>query len=76
MMMVNWTAETADEVYSFIRDYIRVQGYPPTIRNISDGCHMSRTNVIRYLDKLEAERRIRRDPGIPRGISLLHEDHE
>ncbi len=71
--MAHWTEAVADEVYRFIHAYKKAHGFPPSIRNISDGCLISRSNVIRYLDKLEARGRIKREPNIPRGITLLDE---
>lgn len=72
--MANWNDVLAQEVYDFIGQYIADHGYAPSIRDISKGCNMSRSNVIRYLDRLEANRRIKRDPGVSRGISLLEDD--
>ena len=63
--------ETSEEVFQFIRRYIVEKGFAPTIRDISDGCYMSATNVIRYLDKLEAKGRISREPNKPRSIHIL-----
>ncbi|MBZ0291669.1 MAG: hypothetical protein K8L99_03795 [Anaerolineae bacterium] len=72
--MRNWTNDIADELLQFIKAYAAQHGFPPTIREMSAGCFMSRTNVIRYLDKLEATNRIQREPGIPRGIMILNDD--
>ena len=63
-----------DEVYDFIRAYLREHSHPPTLREIGAGLHMSYPNVVRYLDRLEAHGRIMRRPGKSRGITLL--DHE
>jgi SOS-response transcriptional repressor LexA len=62
---------TSEAVYIFIRDYIREHHYSPTIREISKACYVSRSNVIRYLVKLEELGLIQRDPGVPRSISLV-----
>ncbi len=71
--MSRWTEQVAEEVYQFIRAYKKAHGFPPSIRNIADHCLISRTNVIRYLDKLEKQELIRREPNIPRGITILDE---
>lgn len=63
--------ETVDSVYAFICNYIETQGYPPSQREIAQGCFMSVGNVVRYLDKLEARGFLYREPNIPRGIQLL-----
>ena len=72
--MAYWTGEMTEEILQFIKDYAREHGYPPTIREIAQFCHTSRTNVLRYLDRLEKWRRIQREPGIPRGITILDKD--
>jgi len=66
----------SEEVYQYIRRYIAENGFAPTIREISEGCYMSATNVIRYLDKLEAWGRISREPRTPRSIRLLEQEHD
>ena len=58
-------------VYRFIETYMQANGFAPSVRNIADGCFMSRSNVIRYLDKLEAWGYITREPGQARSIALL-----
>ena len=62
-----------ESVYHFIRHYIEQHGYAPSQQEIADGCYLSRTNLIRYLDRLEAQGHIAREPGQPRSISLLDE---
>ena len=65
-----------DEVYVFIRVYLRQHGHPPTLREIGAGLHMSYPNVIRYLDRLEGHGRIARRPGKSRGITVLEPEHD
>lgn len=60
-----------DQMYGFIRAYLRQHGHPPTLREIAEGCYMSYGSVFRYLDKLEAHGRIARKPGKSRSITLL-----
>lgn len=72
-VMGTLNAKTANIVYSFICTYVAANGYPPSLRELSKGCYMSVASVIRYLDRLEAEGRLRRDPNISRGITLLHD---
>jgi repressor LexA len=69
--------ETVEQVYAFIKAYIREHTYPPTLKEIGKGCYMSRTNVTRYVDRLQGMGRLARDPKRARGITLLDEhDHE
>jgi DNA-binding MarR family transcriptional regulator len=65
-----------DEVYVFIRAYIRQHGSSPTLREIAAGCYMSPPSVVRYLDKLEAHGRIARRPRKSRGITVLDPEHD
>jgi repressor LexA len=60
-----------DQVYIFVRDFIRQHGYPPTLREIAAGLYVGTTSVLRCLDILEARGRIFRKPRKSRGISLL-----
>lgn len=56
----------------FLRSFWDEQGYPPTVRDIVNGCGISSTSVVDYnLDILEQEGYIRRHSGISRGIELL-----
>jgi SOS-response transcriptional repressor LexA len=65
-----------EEVYDFIRSYMRQHSHPPTLREIGANLHMSYPNVIRYLDRLEAQGRIIRRPGKSRGITVLDPEHD
>ncbi|MBI4294544.1 MAG: transcriptional repressor LexA [Chloroflexi bacterium] len=59
-------------ILSFIRDFVEEHGYPPSIRDIATGCHISSTSVVAYnLDILEKGGYIRRDPEVSRGVEVL-----
>ena len=61
-------------ILSFIRDFLERRGYPPSIREIAQACHISSTSVVDYnLDILEREGYIRRSPVVSRGIDLPDE---
>ena len=66
--------ETSETVYQFICDYIQLQGYAPTLREIAAACYLGRSTVIRHLDKLEAAGRITREGGQARSITITHEE--
>ena len=66
--------ELTAAVYVFVCDYIKVHGYAPSLREISQATYMSPTNVVRYLDRLSAQGRLMREPNVPRSIVLLDED--
>jgi hypothetical protein len=63
--------QTLEDVFAFLCQYNRQFGYSPTLREVAGACYMSRPNMYRYLDQLEAQGRISRDSGIARGITLI-----
>lgn len=61
-----------DEIYKFIREHIQKQGYPPTVREICQGCSISSTSTVGYhLQKLEDKGFIKRLYGSSRAIRLV-----
>jgi repressor LexA len=59
-------------ILRFIRDFIRDKDYPPSIRDIQEGCNISSTSVVDYnLKALERLGYIRRDREVSRAIELL-----
>ena len=60
------------KIIDFVRHFWLERGYPPTIRDIVNGCGISSTSVVDYnLNILEGEGYIRRHPEVSRGIELL-----
>jgi repressor LexA len=66
--------DIVEQVYAYIRAYIQEHTYPPTLKEIADAHFMSRSNVTRYLDRLQGMGLIARDPGRSRGITLLDDE--
>src|SRR5438105_3846322 len=63
--------ERAQEILSFIRDFGRERGYPPTIREIGAAFGISSTNGVRYyLNLLAREGYLKRSSKISRGIGV------
>ena len=61
-----------NSILHFIRDFIREHDYPPSIRDIQDGCGISSTSVVDYnLKALERLGYIRRDREVSRAIELV-----
>jgi len=61
-------------IIDFIHRFLADRGYPPTVRDIVNGCEISSTSVAAYnLDILKKEGYIRRHPEVSRGIELLDE---
>ena len=55
----------------FIRRFLAVSGYPPSVRDIQTGCGISSTSVVAYnLDILEREGYLHRHAEVSRGIEL------
>ncbi len=63
--------ETTDAVYAMIRAYRVQHGNSPSQREIAQVCFLSRPAIIRHLDRLEMQGKIRRAPGKARGIQLI-----
>ena len=59
-------------ILSFIREFIAQHDYPPSIRDIQEGCAISSTSVVDYnLKALERSGHIRRDREVSRAIELV-----
>jgi repressor LexA len=64
-------SQKQQNILSFIQDFLDENGYPPSVRDIARGCHISSTSVVEYhLNILQKEDHIRRKPEISRGIEL------
>jgi repressor LexA len=60
------------QILDFLRNFIEEKDYPPSIRDIQEGCGISSTSVVDYnLRKLEEKNCIRRDREVSRGIEIL-----
>lgn len=59
-------------IFRFLEDFIAEHDYPPSIRDIQNGCDISSTSVVDYnLKRLEEKGYIRRDREVSRAIELL-----
>ncbi len=71
-MNVKTLSAKQQSILRFIRDFIRDKDYPPSIRDIQDGCSISSTSVVDYnLKALERLGHIRRDREVSRAIELV-----
>lgn len=60
------------QIFEYLRAFIDDHDYPPSIRDIQDGCGISSTSVVDYnLRKLEEKSYIKRDREVSRGIEVL-----
>ena len=68
-------SEKQKNIIKFMRQFKKDHHYPPTVRDIMNGCIISSTSVVDYnLNILERLKLIRRFPGISRGIELVEEE--
>ncbi|MDO8491691.1 MAG: transcriptional repressor LexA, partial [Dehalococcoidia bacterium] len=59
-------------IFQFIRDFMEERNYPPSVRDIVQGCKLSSTSVADYnLNIIEEQGYIRRARDISRGIELV-----
>ncbi len=59
-------------ILTFIQGFIEDKDYPPSIRDIQEGCGISSTSVVDYnLKALERQGHLRRDREVSRAIELL-----
>src|SRR5258707_13935349 len=64
-------SERQQEMITFIGNFSRDKGYPPTIRQIGEAVSISSTSVVNYkLNKLERDGDIMRDLKVSRGVRL------
>ncbi len=63
--------QRAEEIFEFIRNYIRTENMAPSVREICDGVGLRSTSTVhRYLHRLEAEGRIHMADGKNRAIVI------
>ena len=63
--------DTTLAVFVFIRDYLSIHPWSPSLREIADGCGLAwPSSVVRHLDHLEQWGLIIRQPGQARSITL------
>ncbi len=66
--------ERQRQVLQFIKDEIRLKGYPPSVREIGEAIGLSSSSTVHgHMAKLEEKGFIRRDPTKPRAIEVLGE---
>jgi len=70
--MADGLSEKQQRIITFLRDFLEEHDYPPSIRDIQQGCDISSTSVVDYnLKRLEEKGLIRRDREVSRAIELL-----
>jgi len=62
-------------IISYIDRFLSDRGYPPSIRDIQNGCNISSTSVVDYnLNILASRGYLRRHADVSRGIKLLNKE--
>ena len=65
-------SDKQQRILDFLRAFLLEKDYPPSIRDIQQGCEISSTSVVDYnLKRLEERGYIRRDREVSRAIELL-----
>ena len=63
-----------EQVLGFIRESVRANGYPPTVREICAGLELSSPSTVHaHLANLERLGLIRRDPTKPRALDVVQD---
>ena len=71
--MTNLTPKQ-QRIYDFIRTFLRQQGYPPSLREISQAVGVRSPSTVKYhLDRLRQAGVIQWDGGKTRSLSLTHQ---
>lgn len=64
-----------EQLLNFIKDYIRDNCYPPTVREMCHAIKVSSTSTISYyLDKLERNNLIKKNPNKNRALEVVESD--
>lgn len=68
-------SEKQREILEFMKDEIRMRGFPPSVREICEAVHLKSTSSVHsHLETLEKNGYIHRDPTKPRAIEILDEN--
>jgi len=63
-----------EQVLAYIRESIRTNGYPPTVREICAALDLSSPSTVHaHLANLERQGLIKRDPTKPRALDVVHD---
>ncbi len=69
--MAEALSDKQQRILAFVESFLQEHDYPPSIRDIQQGCEISSTSVVDYnLKRLEERGMIRRDREISRAIQL------
>lgn len=73
--MVYDISEQQKKILDYIKNEVKIKGYPPSVREICVAVGLKSTSTVHgHLSKLEKNGYIRRDPTKPRAIEILEDD--
>lgn len=73
---MNKLSKRQAEILSFIKDEVKIKGYPPSVREIAEAVGLASSSTVHgHLERLEQKGYIRRDPTKPRAIEILGESN-
>ncbi|MBA14189.1 MAG: repressor LexA [Chloroflexi bacterium] len=73
-MMKRPLSKRQQEMLAYIKNFMQTNNYPPTVRDIQNGCQISSTSVVDYnLQILQREGHLARKRDVSRGLELLGE---
>lgn len=65
------------DILNYIKQVIKIKGYPPAVREIGDAVGLSSSSTVHnHLNKLENKGYIKRDHTKPRAIEILDKDNK
>lgn len=71
---MNKLSKRQAEILTYIKDEVKVKGYPPSVREIAEAVGLASSSTVHgHLERLEQKGYIRRDPTKPRAIEILGE---
>ncbi len=59
------------EILNFLKDFARLHGFPPAIREIGEHFKIAPPSVLSHLKALEKKGAIKREPMKPRCLEIL-----
>lgn len=69
---MNTLSKRQETIISYIKEQVKLKGYPPSVREICEAVGLSSTSTVHgHLSRLEKKGYIRRDPTKPRAIEVI-----
>ncbi|MFB7142005.1 transcriptional repressor LexA [Gottfriedia sp. NPDC056225] len=69
---MNKLSKRQAEILAYIKDEVKIKGYPPSVREIAEAVGLASSSTVHgHLERLEQKGFIRRDPTKPRAIEIL-----